>query len=633
MSSMHYDWSRRLLLYATVVYRQSALLISDSKDGNPQQALFTTSFTKFLKEVERTASSDHFSAALYYRLMSSSVTESGGWFALLFSCKLIDVSLRSNLPVSAMIKGFSLALADTVRGLSVDSLKDPSNISLQLLKLSWDDLDNILCVIRTTLSNRHTLHLSHLQIDKISVNFLSAFLSSIEEDSKRCSIIYRQSVGLPIENIIVLEHSLVMDIPIPVTLLRSRDRKLQRKSCKFQSLIVVIFENSLEFSELPNASFEITQGDALESEDKCEGQLDSMKSVEYAFLENIASVFKRSNITLVACQRRIHPYLIRILHRYGIISLPRLSIRYCGALQRLCGARQLLSFPNSKDPEFRIDPYALGYLASIECSVLHGRKYVVACAKTRDQGDQTKFGFDEREEISQISLFDAHCSDVINSRKSLMCTAILIAPSEALCCELQSTLEDVSLNLISLLSCPYVLPGAGLWQAHTAKCLREKLMTSKAAAEKRVHMESFSIGKNDEVLKAAEIFISCLEDCSQVIGGAKGFNCSLHASDATFILPIREVSGDSADILFHNPLQRCTVRSSVLTEQLNSVDSSWMNAADNKTKSKRVLTADALEAAGPCLAALQLAVDAAICVLDVDGLLTSYPQEIRKDQY
>mmetsp|Transcript_7582 Transcript_7582/g.7677 ORF Transcript_7582/g.7677 Transcript_7582/m.7677 type:complete len:620 (-) Transcript_7582:316-2175(-) len=603
------------------VYQGSSILINSwNSDNTYRLSSYTSSSTKFINERKAIVNDDDIISQVFYRLISSNKFNTTGWFVLLFSCKLITQSLRNDLPIFAITRGFSIGSRAANLELTIqDSLPCAS----QLLELRWSDLRNVLCIIRTSLSSRHVLQLTEKQLDSISISLLKAFLSSIDSGSKKCSILYQKAFGMSIENIIVLEDALLMDIPIPSALISRKSYSKNLYANQNENLIVAIFENSLELSEFPNFSFEI-----LENKDNEQNHvLDSVKSLEYRFLEKMADIIIRSKITLVACQRRIHPYLIRILSGYGILCLPRLSIRYCGALQRLCGARQLVSFPTSRDSV--IEASSLGYLASVEYKIIYGRKYVVARARleTKDCNDY---------EYQMMSATLGHCiAGEIQQRKSLMSTIVLTAPSEALCNELETALEDVTYDLTSLLDCPYVLPGAGLWQTYTAQEIRLKLSSQLTEPSSLLdNRNSSSFGNSSEIMKATKIYIDCLEECGRIVGGFRSPTTELINNQETeqeeFVVPINASCSEIlGEFLFVNPVKDCAISAS----NIDVEDDTHMieEVINQNRRTNRLIHADALEALVPNKNALLLAVEAALCILDIDGVLTSYPKEIMKN--
>jgi TCP-1/cpn60 chaperonin family len=627
------EFFRELEAMATVVLNQRcALLAIDSKILKSSNSSFTSSPMKFLDKDGAIRCDEDALPLVFQRLLSSNNSGLSGWFLVLLTCKLIISGFQSKLQISSIYRGFTLAAMAAVSEISPKGEKWCTSSSNLLLKVSWDDLNGILSIIKTSVGSHHVLQLTEREIGTLSISMLTAFLSSVDRDSMKCSIIYRRALGLPIENLIVLENCLAMDISLPPDIRQNRQGfKMSQTHNKFQKLIVAIFENSLELSELSNYFLEIDR-DAEQTEPR--GKRTSIKSLEYKFLDGIAHVLNLSKVTLVACQRRIHPYLVRILKKVGIICLPRLSIRYCGALQRLCGARQLVSFPISQNMSCPLDPSSLGYLSSLECRTIYGRTYVVACSVAESTTASTS---DEpccnAQESFTVSAFGQDCAVGIRSRQSLMSTVILTAPSESLCNALEIVCEDVVKTLTGLLGCPYVLPGGGDWQRRTAQTLHQSFSEYASSTAQR-NVESSSIGTRGEILRAAGVFASCLGACGDIMGGGTDTLDSnsrgLHSSSCTHVNLGTVGVGDAAELSSASG----QARSGTAQEHCSRIDEDsshcvldepWETGFNHFVKA--VTCYDALV---PNQNALQLAVDTAICVLDIDGHLLSCPQVIEK---
>jgi hypothetical protein len=626
------EFFRELEAVATVVLNQRcALLVIDSNTLKSSNSSFTSSPMKFLDRDGAIRCDEDALPLVFQRLLSSNNSGLSGWFLVLLTCKLIISGFQSKLQISSISRGFTSAAMAAVSEISLKEEKWCTSSSNLLHKVSWDDLNGILSIIKTSVGSHHVLQLTEREIGTLSISMLTAFLSSVDRDSMKCSIIYRRALGLPIENLIVLENSLAMDISLPPDIRQNRQgSKMSQTHNKFQKLIVAIFENSLELSELSNYFLEIDR-DAEKIEPR--GKRISIKSLEYKFLDGIAHVLKLSKVTLVACQRRIHPYLVRILKKVGIICLPRLSIRYCGALQRLCGARQLVSFPISQNMSCPLDPSSLGYLSSLECRRIYGRTYVVACSVTESTTSTSDEPCCNAQESFTVSAFGQDCAVGIRSRQSLMSTVILTAPSESLCNALEIVCEDVVKTLTGLLGCPYVLSGGGDWQRRTAQTLRQTLSEYASSTAQRDE-ESSSIGTRGEILRAAGVFASCLGACGDIMDGGRDTLDSnsggLHSSGCTHDNLGTVGVGDAAE----SSSASGQVRPGTAREHCSRIDEDssfcvldepWETDLNHFVKA--VTCYDSL---APSQNALQLAVDTAICVLDIDGHLLSCPQVIEK---
>lgn len=627
------EFFRELEAIATMVLnRKCALLVLNSTKSKCSSSSFTSSSIKFLDKDGAIRCDDDALSLVFQRLISSNNSDSTGWFLVLLTCKLIIAGFRSKLQISSIFRGFTLAAKATLSEISPKVEECSYNLSGISVKICWADLDGVLSIIKTSLRSHHVLQLTEIEIGTLSISMLTAFLSAVDRDSMKCSIIYRRALGLPIENLIVLENTLAMDIPIPPDIRWNRQGyKMPERHNKFQKLIVAIFENSLELSELSNYSLEIDRrAEQLEPG----GKRASIKSLEYRFLNGIAHVLALSKVTLVACQRRIHPYLVRLLKKIGIICLPRLSIRYCGALQRLCGARQLVSFPISQNMSCPLDPSSLGYLSSLQFRTIFGRNYVVACSGTETTATTIDEPCSDAQESFTTSAFGRDCALGIRNRQSLMTTVILTAPSESLCNALEIVCEDVVRTLTGLLVCPYVLPGGGNWQRRMGQMLRQSFSECASSTAQRED-ESSSIGTKGEILRAAALFASCLGACGDLMGG----DIDMYESNSR--RPHRKeesVEGDLGALEVDH-----AAKMSLASDRAFSETARGHSGRCDEDSSRRELSEpwkiDLNQFVGAPTShdalvtnqnALQLALDTAICVLDIDGHLFSCPQVIEK---
>ena len=607
-----------------VLQGDMAVLVADSTKSDWRNPSFTSSASKFLKEEGAMSIQDDVSTIIFRRLMSGNCCSSSGWFSLLFSCRLAIAGSRSRLPISSIVRGFMLANSATSKMIAIEGMISCDKHS-HLLKLSWNNLEDVMRVVDTSLRSRRVLQLTEQQISHVGILLLTAFLSSADKDNMRCSVMYKQSWGLPIENMIVHENTLLMDIPIPSILRWPCGSRSESKNCRipFKDLIVAIFEGSLELSEFPGYQLEIDTINDMTMQDG------SVKSLEYRFLENMASVIRQSKVTLVACQRRIHPYLVRILQRDGIVSLSRLSIRFCGALQRLCGARQLVTFPLSRDMRSAIDPSCLGYLAYMEYRTIYGKKYVVVSSRCKEGSAESGTEINRMRNFV-TSDFNPSVADEIESRQSTMSTVTLTAPSELLCCELEIACEETVRTLSSLLSCPYVLRGKGLWQRSVARELRGKLASSLHCESTRT-LNPLCVGSSSDVIKAAGIYIDCLNYCGVAMSGEEGLGeCDTYDDVAS-------VWSDTKDARHFLRTQDNPRNSGNIKSQcpLSDDDDEYMEDDNEDPGSafhvKNTAHMHSLEALVTNRIALQQAVDAAVCILDMDERLTLHPVEINKD--
>ena len=610
----------------------SALLLIDTAEENCRHASYTSSSTKFLAEQRPKLHDGEVANTILHSLLSSNSFDSTGWFAALLSSKLIIAGLNSNISVPSIVKGYTLA--NSAVASAIDSSEETVAVkqTLHIRHISWEDLESVLCVINTSLSSRQILQLTPRQTRKVSVSLLTVFLSSLDRDNLNSSIVFKRALGLPVERIMVFEDTLVMDIPVPTTLTKPQYGQFHASSssAKHVDLIVSIFENSLELSNFSSYSFEVVDA-AILAERKEGFSIPSLKSLEYLFLEKLACILKRSKVTLVACQRRIHPYLVQILRRDGIICLPRLSIRYCGALQRLSGARQLVSFPLSHEMAPYIEASSLGYLASIGCRTLFGKKYVVASNVSNHAAAELHEKLHKGHQYAILSAsFNTRCAEAINFRQSATSTLIITAPSELLCSELQLACEDIIKILITLLSSPYVLQGSGTWQMTLADELRHKFSRIRINMQRDNSCNHLSLGNPEDVLRAASMFVKCLHDCGRIISGNSEMPVEQYRP------PRDSKSTNNHCVNQYSESSRSRDDDSRDTAGINKVIYSkiadnFLNANAEAEEQHLYEVTPTLEALVPNRCAVQLAVEAAMCVLDIDASLRSHPIETHKN--
>jgi len=480
---------------------------------------------------------------LYCRVVGGS-----NWVAVLLSCKLMVAALSAvdtaHIPLCAYLRGFAVACRAAVRELLPPPTGKaiPTNVPIgdPLVKqLSWSDLDTVLEVARTALAasllGGRVRVLNDAQQRHVAVSLLTALLAPPPPPAS--SIVYRHAPGLPVDATLVLENALAMDIPVPAALLdaatrgRDRDRGVEADRGKGTTpggnvattrLVVAIFECSLE---LPD---EAAGADAFDVHVASEP--DSVRAAEQAHLDRVAALCRRSGVTLLACQRRTHPYLVRALAASGILCLPRLSIRYCGALQRLSGARQIVALPGALGAADVLSPDCLGYLGAVECRTIHGRRYVVATGGSDDDDDDSRG--------------DDQCSAATGrgtalARRVPVTTMVIAAPCERLCEALERAVDDTKRALLALLAAASsategarIVPAGGRWQRVVAARLQQVLLvgppekegsrrTKAAASTAAAAAGTVVVAGGDDVVKVVQLFIDALRQCGDVCAHAK----------------------------------------------------------------------------------------------------------------
>lgn len=127
----------------------------------------------------------------------------------------------------------------------------------------------------------------------------------------------------------VYQNALLMDLPEPYM-----GGIPGNTETSLMNPIIAIFDESLEISNgtvyqgVSSISVNLSHNDNYDNINS-----NSVRNAEYLILEKFALCLKNSNVQLVCCQKRIHPYLQSLLMKEGIYFLQRVSIKFISALQ------------------------------------------------------------------------------------------------------------------------------------------------------------------------------------------------------------------------------------------------------------------------------------------------------------
>eukprot|EP00607_Mallomonas_marina_P004129 CAMPEP_0182426768 /NCGR_PEP_ID=MMETSP1167-20130531/13285_1 /TAXON_ID=2988 /ORGANISM="Mallomonas Sp, Strain CCMP3275" /LENGTH=556 /DNA_ID=CAMNT_0024608441 /DNA_START=9 /DNA_END=1679 /DNA_ORIENTATION=- len=535
----------------------------------------------------------------------------GGWFSLLFAVKLILLGLKADIPLSGLIIGYHSAMK------FLDSLL-LSQSCIVKTDLCWSDAETVLCLIRSVIQTNKALYLSEITVQHLSINILSAFLSSLHSSVTReqlspC-VCYCRCPGLASHLTTTYKHAIVMDMTCPTHLLDNKRKNMR----------VALFDCSLELASLgEEITVEISSSPGMPlCRDSGRDEDGSIKSAERRVLECAAELFVRSGVGLVGSQRRIHPRLVKLLSSRGVLVLPRLSVRFITSMQQLSGAKILGHFSNSHvlDPTSVLDSSVLGFLSSLRVEVLGGRRLVVARTETDSEAVRQCFSV-------------ADCEALLQRRK-LVSTVVIAMPSSALCEEMQVQLEGVVQVLSDCISHPQVLPGGGCWQHWLATRLKRQLLHGNREESKPDSVDR-------AVMCAIKVFAEALEQCALVAGGRQRGIDETTEDDKVFMYPDEHEEGsvEALDALeiprlleFSSPtgpVLTC-VRSSVINSETEAMSNVQIDDTSQQVHETTVISAQVLDAFLPSVRALQQAVEAAVCLLQADAVLELQPQEVRK---
>ena len=443
------------------------------------------------------------------------------------------------------------------------------------MRIDWSDYDNIKCLIKSNLLIRSCIftNLSSNSLENIATSVLQSFLSSLNNlfDMLTPFIVYKHCIGYSVENIVSLENKLLIDIPLPLEFPDGNG---------ISNATVAIFECSLEISMI--------YGEKNIKIESSSNSNESLKEIEFEILEKWANIFSNSNIQIVMSQRRIHPYLQRLLRNRGIISLPRLSMNYIGSMQKLTGAKILGTLPSNLIEN--IPSNYLGYIGNIQKSTMFGRLFLLASSISPE------FEKSDENEIIQLSLAlnDQSFINGVVLRRQKISTILIAGPTNYICDEIQDSLEIVISNLTAMLKESYVLPGGGCWQAYLVKKLQLELESS----------ENNDKGIN-AMKNALNVFINSLETCA-ILMGTNLCNSNEISQDTSFKIP--SISSNDNIHCFCSP-------SGLYTKALKN---------DEKYK---ILTANMIDSFQCSLKSMELAIEIAMTLLQINSIATAQPIE------
>jgi chaperonin GroEL (HSP60 family) len=500
----------------------------------------------------------------------------GGWFGLLFTSLLIKLGIESDIPISYLIRGYNLA-SNKVN----EILMNASNEFLMSITLS--DVINVTKVIETTLITRSILF-STLDINilnKFSAAILNGFLSSLS--SLKPFIIYKQINGLQIDKIRTLEGKILMDIPVPL--------EFPDNITGVSGSVIALFDCSLEMLLLPEEGDCVNNNSTnrinIEIQNNNNDNIKSIKSLEYKVIHSWVNIFIKSGINLIACQKRIHPYLQRQLADNGIYCLQRLSIRYIGILQRITGAKILGSMPTNTNCISILSPSSLGYLGNLKKNRIYGKLYMIASYDIDKSNQDNKFDFDEDEDILEnyelsLAMNNIEFINGVKSRRNNVATILITAPCTSICEEIQSLCECAVNSLCSLIDNSIVLIGLDNWK---------KELSYLVYSEFNNNNNNNNINKY--LLNSISIYCYALLSCA-----------------------------DISNNKYNNEFNFNSFK--------NEFNQYLINKENNKNNNKNDINIEYLEPLLQCQNYLQLSVEIASCLLEIDGIIVMEAQEIDK---
>lgn len=465
--------------------RQTHTIVPNKVPDEPP--VITSIAARYLHHIEE---SDIISQLLIKILISNNVQALGtSWVQISLCCKLIRLGHLSGLPPVALCKGYSLALSIIDEYISTITPTSQAD-SCAVASIKWSsDTQVLLSMIGAMLSCKTFLTLRTAEIPVLAQLLLQTFIAQALDGQERShslsaskalfskSVSYYHDRGLPLTRSKLLVGSVVLDIPPPLINI-SNIPGFTGKQLNMQHVVVAVFESTMELTLSGtttdcNLAADITSS---ESSARC------IRTTESQVLTKMASMFQRSNVQTVICQRRIDPLLARILASLGIATVERVSALHIGIILRLSGARQMggLSASQVESDEYQIDCGSLGYLSCLAQKKVGQTVRIIATAGTQQEIKSfamrsVVWSSDQKEKFSA-----AVCSRLV--RRS---TLLIRALSSQQCVEAEDVFKQIFHTLETLLESPLVIAG-GKWQTFFASLLsaeriEKQLITAREA--------------------------------------------------------------------------------------------------------------------------------------------------------
>jgi hypothetical protein len=435
------------------------------------------------------------------------------------------------------------------------------------------------------------------------------------------NLVYHSAVGPAIERTTCYTNTILMDLPTVGDFQQSVGAAVRNH-------IVALYDCSLELSLSSEYGSTIIQLMGAES---------LQESMEYQQLRNFADYLQRSHVTLLVCQKRVHPYLQRLLRQRSIVLVYRVSVRYMVAVQVLSGGRVHSVLPDSAvATQGTMEPSSLGFLHRVYCQHLFGRTYVAVVGFTDEASDKPGCAGTRQERLQDhlLDAFGHHGASFVLPfvngvvrRQQNYCTVILTAPNEAALTRWRAVYEQCMQRLQQLSAqgpTVILLPGGGMWQAYVARELRNHLSPASASLQEEAPRPATRVGA--QLRRVRELFALTLEEYAVTAGASKQLASTFgHDRINLFTLPSDNGTDISQEevLYWRNPDgDAVNLHREAGTEHWSLVDCGGVNTSGTGTMQCETATAvPPLDDCQACLQALQIAVDAVCALLSIDSVV------------
>jgi hypothetical protein len=412
------------------------------------------------------------------------------------------------LPVPVLMAGHQLALQWCLDFLTADfparqakmaaadpgranSNTGPSQLPHPVAIIQLSNLPALLAVIRSQLASKQPLlQLSDDDRQFLSVLALQVFLQGLQRPGDGAAgggTGFASNIRvheLPVGGVHGVEgvqrsslfHGIVIDIPLPIhrriEALCPPPDKLQGKPRSnlhtYVNLRVVMYDINLTFAATEHFSHDIAVQQVDDGDVDVEGGSSRYDAGVFDLMRALCAKWRALGVTLVACQKVIHPFLKQLCLEQDMLPLERLSVRHMEAVKQAAGGELLSAI----DVE-QVRPERLGSIARLEERIIGRRRYLFLTPAAAPQAGRPAAG---------------------------VTTLLLAASTVAQQTELAALLQRVFKILTHLLRTPAVCAGAGCTEMQLAAHIRRNVAEQRRLSASSPPLPADPVSEGDDPL-------------------------------------------------------------------------------------------------------------------------------------
>ena len=390
----------------------------------------------------------------------------GGLLTAVIATKLVETVVAnssSSFDRFHMTQGLELILDFLREKMKTDLVLEAGNgngLIRPILELHWNDMDSIVALVRGVIEPKLkaiTASSSRGDMNHLCRTLAEAYVLALPDNAYQKPRIGLLTIAGPSISRSFSTSNLIIDIPISHQLERMMPLTLPS---------IVVFNTSLDVDLARN---EQQLGNSLDSDGygvkievsrgflgECNAE--AVMNFELNLLVDLVKRLAKEKVSIVACQKTIHPFVKQELVHRRIIPIERISLRHIDAVASCCGVQPISS----------IGEHSLSKLGS------HVGKL---------------------QRISLVRLERKKLVELEPTRDRNMQTVVLTAPSEISIEDLATSCRSVFAVLNSAIASPYVIPGGGCLELVLSTLIQSQVSSvPEASREERLTskvLESF----------------------------------------------------------------------------------------------------------------------------------------------